>query len=89
MIPAVARQQRRLVADPRVHGIDQRDGRFPPRVIGAARDRVTEQRIRPEMQALTDRRFQIALAMVERQLELGQTQHGRDIASLPARPKLG
>ena len=82
---AVARQspqQRGFVPDLDVERIGQHDRRALAGVGGAAEHRVADEIVRPELQPLEDRRFDLVLRVVERQLQFGQAQHGFDLCGV-------
>jgi hypothetical protein len=70
-------EQRTLVPHRDVEGIDQRDCGFLARVDAAPEHRKAGQVVRPDAQAPQHRSLEFGLAMIERQFQFGQAQHGR------------
>ncbi len=88
-VPGEARQHFGLVPQGDVHRIDHGDGRFPARVVGPAHHGEIDQVLRRRAEALQDGGRQRLRPVTERQLQFGQSQHGRVLArSEPRAPLL-
>jgi len=76
-VPGQACEHGTFVPDIDIERVGQRNVAFLACIGGAAKDREVDQILRGDPQAFEHGRFEIALRMVERELEFGQAQHGK------------